>query len=101
VDDLRPAFGARLRSLRKERQLSQEDLAERADLHWTYVSDLERGQQTPTLDVVNRIARGLRVTLAEFFRPFDGSFRPRQRQQRQERRPPGRRTKGATSGRSP
>ena len=86
VDDLRAAFGARVRVLRRERQLSQEALAERADLHWTYVSDLERGEQTPTLDVVNRLARALRVSLAEFFAPFDRGFRARRRRARIDHR---------------
>ena len=47
---------------------AQEELAERANLHWTYLSDLERGRQSPTVDVVNRLARALGVSLAEFFR---------------------------------
>ena len=84
MEDLRAAFGARLRQLRKVRALSQEELAHRAALHWTYVSDLERARQTPTLDVINRIARGLDVTLAEFFSPFQKKFRARSRAQRSD-----------------
>ena len=42
-----------------------------------YLSRLEHGSQTPTLDVVNRLARALGVTLAELFRPFDTAFRRR------------------------
>jgi transcriptional regulator with XRE-family HTH domain len=57
--------------LRRGLGLSQEELAARAGLHWTCVSDLERGQQTPTLDVVIRLARALGVTLAMFFAPLD------------------------------
>jgi XRE family transcriptional regulator, regulator of sulfur utilization len=75
VNDLRPALGTRLRDLRKRLGLSQEDLAHRAGVHWTYLSDLERGRQTLTLDVMNRIARASGVTLAEFFAPFDRPFK--------------------------
>jgi transcriptional regulator with XRE-family HTH domain len=57
-------------------------LASRAGLHATYLSDLERGEQTPALDVVNRLARGLDVTLAEFFGPFDQPYRVRFRKPR-------------------
>ena len=84
MQDLRPALGRRIRSLRHEQGLSQEALGGRAGLHWTYISDLERGQQTPTVDVVNRLARALSVTLAEFFAPFDESFRLRYRKRRSD-----------------
>ena len=83
MKDLRPALGGRIRQLRRGLKLSQEELADRAGLHWTYLSsDLERGQQTPTVDVVNRLARALGVTLAEFFRPLDEPFRRRSRKPR-------------------
>jgi transcriptional regulator with XRE-family HTH domain len=82
VDDLRPVFGQRLRDLRRQAQLSQEEVAHRARIHATYLSDLERGQQTPTLDVVNRLATALKVTLAEMFAPMDRRFRARARKAR-------------------
>jgi transcriptional regulator with XRE-family HTH domain len=43
--------------------LSQEKLAERAGLHPTYVSMVERGVRKPTLDVAARIAKALKVGL--------------------------------------
>jgi transcriptional regulator with XRE-family HTH domain len=82
VDDLRPVFGQRLRELRKKLGLSQEEAAHRARVHVTYLSDLERGMQTPTLDVVNRLAVALRVTLSELFQPLGKRFRTRARKQR-------------------
>ena len=84
MKDLRPVIGGRLRELRRGQGLSQERLAERSGLHWTYISDLERGQQTPTVDVMNRLARGLGVTLAKFFEPLDEPFRLRYRKQRSD-----------------
>jgi transcriptional regulator with XRE-family HTH domain len=84
VHDLRPALGARVKELRRRRGFSQEELAGRAGLHWTYLSDLERGQQTPTVDVVNRLARALGTTLAEFFAPLDEPYRVRFRKPRQD-----------------
>jgi transcriptional regulator with XRE-family HTH domain len=75
-------FGQRLQDLRRRAGLSQEEVAHRARLHATYLSDLERGTQTPTLDVVNRLATALRVTLAELFVPLDRRFRSRQRKER-------------------
>ena len=84
MKDLRPALGGRIRQLRRGLELSQEELAGRAGLHWTYVSDLERGQQTPTLDVVNRLARAFGLTLAEFFGPLDQPYRVRRRKARRD-----------------
>ena len=84
MHDLRPALGARIRELRVRLKISQEELASRAGLHATYLSDLERGQQTPTLDVVNRLARGLGVTLAEFFATLDQPYRVRFRKRRRD-----------------
>ena len=57
--DLRPAFGRRLRTLRVKKGLSQEQLAERAELHWTYISGIERGRRSPTLNILGRLARAL------------------------------------------
>jgi transcriptional regulator with XRE-family HTH domain len=62
VEDLRPRFGARVRKLRQALKLSQEQLAERADLHWTYVSGVERGIRNPGLNIIGRLATALGTT---------------------------------------
>jgi transcriptional regulator with XRE-family HTH domain len=59
------AFGARLRAVRVERQVSQETLAELADLDRTYISLLERGKRNPSLACVANLARALSVTISE------------------------------------
>jgi transcriptional regulator with XRE-family HTH domain len=79
VEDLRRAFGRRVRELRKQSGLSQEQLAERAGLHWTYVSGVERGLRTPGLDVIGRLAQGLGVSPAELFASLTGRYRARTR----------------------
>lgn len=73
------AFGRRVRDLRKQLGLSQEALAERAGLHWTYVSGVERGIRTPGLDVIGRLAMGLKVSPSELFSPLTGRYRHRRR----------------------
>jgi transcriptional regulator with XRE-family HTH domain len=84
VIDLRAALAGRLKELRRHAGFSQEELAGRAGLHWTYLSDLERGKQTPTLDLLNRIARALGVTLSEFFAPLNRPYRVRFRKRRED-----------------
>jgi len=63
VDDLRAALGHRVQDLRARLGLSQEQLAERAELHWTYVSGVERGKRNPGLNTLARLARALKITL--------------------------------------
>ena len=47
--DVAERFGARLKSIRLDQGISQEKLAELAELHRTYVSSVERGQRNVTL----------------------------------------------------
>ena len=64
----RAAFGARVRSLRLTRGLSQEQLAERAGLHRTYLSSLERGHRNVGLDNILDLAEALGIPPADLFR---------------------------------
>jgi transcriptional regulator with XRE-family HTH domain len=77
AEDLRLAFGRRVRELRRSLGLSQEALAERAHLHWTYISGVERGIRTPGLDVIGRLSAALRVSPAELFAPLTAKYRSR------------------------
>jgi transcriptional regulator with XRE-family HTH domain len=54
-------FGRRVRALREERQLSQEALAARCGLHWTFVGQVERGRRSIRLDNILKLAAGLGV----------------------------------------
>lgn len=63
----RIAFGHRVRALRQACGLSQEQLAEQAGLHRTYVSSLERGQRNVGLDNIMALARALGVPPAYLF----------------------------------
>jgi len=57
-------FGDHLRTLRIQKGLSQEKLAELAGLHRTYLGGVERGERNPTLLTLVKIARGFGVPLA-------------------------------------
>ena len=63
----RLAFGQRVRSIRQSQGLSQEDLADKAQLHRTYISSVERGQRNVGLDNIHAIARALGVTASDLF----------------------------------
>jgi len=71
-----------VRELRKRLDLSQEELAERAGLHWTYLGGIERGERNPALLNIGKLMAALDVSPAEFWRGFDngpprGRRRPR------------------------
>ena len=57
--DVRQRVGLNLQKLRRERGLSQEELADRANIHQTYLSGVERGKRNPTITVLHRIAEAL------------------------------------------
>lgn len=59
--------GRRIRVLRDDRGLTQAGLAEQADLAPHTVSRIERGEQAPSLDGLARIAKALRVEVADLF----------------------------------
>jgi transcriptional regulator with XRE-family HTH domain len=60
--DIRKKLGLNVRRLRKSKGLSQEQFAFEANIHRTYVSDIERGARNPTITVVEKFARNLGVT---------------------------------------
>ena len=62
------AFGVAIKRRRGNLGISQEELAHRASLHRTYVSLLERGQRTATLDTIIKLAQALRTTGADLLR---------------------------------
>ncbi len=65
-------FGLVVRSFRIRSGLSQETLAERAGLHPSYVSMVERGTRNATLDVAERIASALQTSLKELITACEG-----------------------------
>ena len=63
-------FGRRLRELRKERGLTQEALAEAADVSGNYISDLELGLKVPSLTILVRLSHALDVAATELVKDF-------------------------------
>lgn len=58
---IRDILKKNLRDYRRDAGLSQEELADAAGLHRTYVSGVERGVRNPTVEVLDKIARPLNI----------------------------------------
>ena len=63
--DAQQLFAANMRRIRLERKLTQEKVAELADLHPNYVSSVERSERNISICNIERIARALGVTMSE------------------------------------
>lgn len=66
-------FGVRLQKVRTNRGMSQEKLAESANLDRTYISLLEHGKRNPSFLCVVSICRALNIELSEFFETLNFS----------------------------
>jgi transcriptional regulator with XRE-family HTH domain len=67
--DPKLALGLRVKELRAEKKITQEELADRCDLFRTYMSRIESGLANPTLTVLHTLAQGLEVSLLELLMP--------------------------------
>jgi two-component system, response regulator len=65
--DVKKIFGTSVKTWRKRLGISQEELAGRAELHRTYVSDVERGARNLSLESITRVAHALNISVAELF----------------------------------
>jgi transcriptional regulator with XRE-family HTH domain len=70
---LEKSFGLRLKGKRNAQGVSQEELADRSDLHRTYVSQLERGLKSPSLNTLYALAEALKVDVTELVRDLQHS----------------------------
>lgn len=66
--DINIAFGKCVAGRRKAIGISQEELAFRCGVHRTYIGAIERGEKSPTLNTVKKIADGLGLSIIELFK---------------------------------
>ena len=68
TEDVRVRFGRAVRRRRHKLGVSQEEFADMCGLDRTYVGGIERGERNPAIVNVEKIARALKISLAELFR---------------------------------
>lgn len=66
--DVNFELGKRIQYLRKRRGMSQEDLALECKINKNYLSDMERGTRNPTIKILEKVSKGLNISLEELFR---------------------------------
>jgi transcriptional regulator with XRE-family HTH domain len=66
--EIKGALGRNIKFFRAHRQLSQADLAERAEISITFLSNIERGLKFPTAETLYCLAKGLEVEVYELFK---------------------------------
>ncbi len=69
--DVRARVGLNVQEERHRRGLSQEELADRASVHQTYLSGVERGHRNPTIAVLHKIAQALDLDIEDLTRRRD------------------------------
>ena len=67
MSEIGKQVGFNIRQLREEKGISQEQLAAKADLHRTHIGRIERGEKTPNVETVHKIAWGLGIDVKDLF----------------------------------
>ena len=67
MSNIKKLFGTRIKEIRKEKCLSQEELGERSGLHPTYIGGVERGERNISVENIEKIAVGLKINMGDLF----------------------------------
>lgn len=59
--NINKALGEKIREIRLKKELTQEELAHRADLDFSYMNQIENGKRNPSMEAINSIAKALGV----------------------------------------
>ena len=65
--DIKVKIGQRIKQFRKGLEISQESLAYQAEVDRTYITDVENGRRNVSVEILERIVKGLNVSFSEFF----------------------------------
>ena len=69
MGDIKRIFGKHLKEIRLKKGLTQEQLADIAGMHFTYIGQIERGVRNPSLVNLHKLAKALKISAGELF-PF-------------------------------
>lgn len=66
--DIKKMIGARIKSIRIKKKLTQEQVSEKMGIHTNYLSSIERGMENPTLNTIINLSNSLGVDIGEIFK---------------------------------
>lgn len=66
--NIKEKFGQRIKEIRNQKNISQEDLSYKANIHRTYISSLELGKRNVSLINIEKLAKALNCDIVEFFK---------------------------------
>ena len=71
MDNIKVRFGKRIREIRLSKEISQEKLAELADLDRTYITGIESGKRNISITVMDKLSTALEIRLSVFFKDIN------------------------------
>ena len=74
MDKAHSKLGKVISGLRQSAGLSQEELAERASIHRTYVSQIERGLKSPTIAILLKLSKALKTTASKILQRLEAEI---------------------------
>jgi transcriptional regulator with XRE-family HTH domain len=66
--DIRQCFGNKIKLLRLEKSYSQEELAYKAEIDRSYISDIEKGERNVSILIIEKLAKALEIEVFELFK---------------------------------
>lgn len=67
-------YGERIRNLRQERKLSLKELSRKSGLSVSYLSEVERGRKTPSLNTIDKLCNALNISSREFVQDYESNY---------------------------
>lgn len=74
MSNIKTIFGRQIRILRQEKNMTQERLAELSDISVSFLGGIERGQKSPTIETVEKLASALGISMGQLLARCDGEL---------------------------
>lgn len=71
MDTIKSKFGNKVREIRKNKGLSQENFAGLADIDRTYIADIENGKRNVSIVIIGKIAKAFKISISDLFSDID------------------------------